>query len=62
MSRFDISKDFTYMINDTSVSLYLDDIFTNDKHEASVTIMADFSPEFDPPARWRSKHQTKNDC
>ena len=30
--------------------------------KASVTIMADFSPEFDPPVRWRSKHQTKNDC
>ena len=29
--------------------------------KASVTIMADFSPEFDPPVRWRSKHQTKND-
>ena len=31
-------------------------------NKASVTIMADFSPEFDPPVRWRSKHQTKNDC
>ena len=30
--------------------------------KASVTIMADFSPEFDPPVRWRSKHKTKNDC
>ena len=30
--------------------------------EASVTIMADFSQEFNPPVRWRSKHQTKNDC
>ena len=30
--------------------------------KASVTIMADFSPEFNPPVRWRSKHQTKNDC
>ena len=30
--------------------------------KASVTIIADFSPEFDPPVRWRSKHQTKNDC
>ena len=26
---------------------------------ASVTIMADFSPEFNPPFRWRCKHQTK---
>ena len=32
------------------------------KSKASVTIMADFSPEFNPPFRWRSKHQTKNDC
>ena len=31
-------------------------------YKASVTIMADFSPEFNPPVRWRSKHQTKNDC
>ena len=31
-------------------------------YQASVTIMADFSPEFNPPVRWRSKHQTKNDC
>ena len=30
--------------------------------KASVTIMADFSPELNPPFRWRSKHQTKNDC
>ena len=30
--------------------------------EGSVTIVADFSPEFSPPFRWRSKHQTKNDC
>ena len=30
--------------------------------KASVTIIADFSPEFNPPFRWRSKHQTKNDC
>ena len=29
--------------------------------KASVTIMADFSPEFNPPVRWRSKHKTKND-
>ena len=27
--------------------------------QASVTIMADFSPEFNPPFRWRCKHQTK---
>ena len=32
------------------------------KYKASVTIMADFSPEFDPPVRWRSKHKTENDC
>ena len=32
------------------------------ENKASVTIMADFSPEFNPPVRWRSKHQTKNDC
>ena len=31
-------------------------------YKASVTIMADFSPEFNPQFRWRSKHQTKNDC
>ena len=31
-------------------------------NKASVTIRADFSPEFNPPIRWRSKHQTKNDC
>ena len=30
--------------------------------KASVTILAGFSPEFDPPFLWRSKHQTKNDC
>ena len=30
--------------------------------KASVTIRADFSPEFNPPVRWRSKHQTKIDC
>ena len=34
----------------------------NHIHKASVTIMADFSPEFNPPFRWRSKHQTKKDC
>ena len=28
--------------------------------EASVTILADFGPEFNPPFRWGSKHQTKN--
>ena len=28
--------------------------------EASVTILADFGPEFNSPFRWRSKHQTKN--
>ena len=27
--------------------------------KASVTIVADFGPEFNPPFRWRSKHQTK---
>ena len=27
--------------------------------EASVTILADFGPEFNPPFHWRSKHQTK---
>ena len=32
------------------------------ENKASVTIMADFSPEFNPPVRWRSKRQTKNDC
>ena len=26
--------------------------------KASVTIMADFCPEFNPPFRWRCKHQT----
>ena len=31
----------------------------NSKCKASVTIVADFSPEFNPPFRWRSKHQTK---
>ena len=30
--------------------------------KASLTILADFCPEFSPPFRWRSKHQTKNDC
>ena len=30
--------------------------------QASVTIVAGFSPEFDPPFIWRSKHHTKNDC
>ena len=38
------------------------DFFNADFGKASVTIMADFSPEFNPPVRWRSKHQTKNDC
>ena len=28
--------------------------------KASVTILADFCPEFNPPFRWRSKRQTKN--
>ena len=28
--------------------------------KASVTILADFGPEFNSPFRWRSKHQTKN--
>ena len=28
--------------------------------KASVTILADFGPEFNPPFRWCSKHQTKN--
>ena len=27
--------------------------------KASVTIVADFSPEFNPPFHWRSKYQTK---
>ena len=27
--------------------------------KASVTIMAVFSPEFNPPFRWRCKHETK---
>ena len=27
--------------------------------KASVTILADFGPEFNPPFRWRSKNQTK---
>ena len=27
--------------------------------KASVTIFADFGPEFNSPFRWRSKHQTK---
>ena len=31
-------------------------------YKASVTIFADFGPEFNPPFRWRSKHQTKNHC
>ena len=30
--------------------------------KASVTILADFGPKFNPPFRWRSKHQTKNHC
>ena len=25
----------------------------------NVIILADFGPEFNPPFRWRSKHQTK---
>ena len=29
-------------------------------YKASVTILAGFGPEFNPPFRWRSKHQTKN--
>ena len=37
------------------------DTVTNSKiAEASVTILADFCPEFNPQFRWRSKHQTKN--
>ena len=28
--------------------------------EASVRILADFGPEFNPPFCWRSKIQTKN--
>ena len=28
--------------------------------QASVMILAGFGPEFNPPFRWRSKHQTKN--
>ena len=35
---------------------------TSNHSKASVTIMADFSPEFNPPVRWRSKRKTKNDC
>ena len=30
--------------------------------KASVTILADFGPEFNPPFRWRSKHPDKNHC
>ena len=33
---------------------------TIDVFQASVTILADFGPEFNPPFRWRSKNQTKN--
>ena len=29
---------------------------------ASVTIVAGFCPEFNPPFLWRSKHQTRNEC
>ena len=29
------------------------------REKASVTILADFGPEFNPPFRWRSKYQTK---
>ena len=29
------------------------------KYKASVTILADFCPEFNPPFFWRCKHQTK---
>ena len=43
-------------INNIASNSFLDGM------KASVTIMADFSPEFNPPVRWRSKHQTKNDC
>ena len=28
--------------------------------KASVTTVADFSPEINPPFRWRCKHQIKN--
>ena len=31
-------------------------------YKGSVTIVAGFSPEFDHPFLWRSKHQTKNVC
>ena len=30
--------------------------------QASVTILADFGPEFNPPFPWRSKHQSENQC
>ena len=51
-------QDLIDMFNDTS--RYLGDIFTIDNPEASVTILANFGPEFNPPFRWRSIHQIKN--
>ena len=37
-------------------------LFSNqpEKHKGSVTIVADFSPEFNLQFRWRSEHQPKN--
>ena len=44
---------------DLTVSIKLCNTFPFVNKE-SVTIVADFSPEFNPPFRWRSKHETKN--
>ena len=35
--------------------------YKNGQRQASVTIVADFCPEFHPPFLWGSKHQTRND-
>ena len=58
LENIDLSK----LASEASQENFEKNVFLTTKYEqivkASVTIMADFSPEFDPPVRWRSKHKT----
>ena len=55
----DLNNGQIYLTTDPKAPICNASIFVG-KSKASVTILADFGPEFDPPFRWRSKHQTKN--
>ena len=52
LTEYELLKYFCWRFNGLHV----------DTSKASVTILAHFCPEFNPPFCWRSKHQTKYDC